>query len=240
MSSPPIDLAQPFYRTFPLPCPYLEKRMERRIFTMLDGPNARMIFDILTRAGFRRSLNTVYQPTCQACEACVAVRILVDGFAPNRSMKRVLRKNRDLKASFLPARATPEQYRLFARYLASRHSEGEMAHMTWEEYLTLAEDTPVETLIAEFRDDRNTLVAACITDRLGDALSAVYSFFDPRLARRGLGNYMILWLVEKARVLGLPHVYLGYWIGECPKMSYKARFQPMERLNIGGWESFAG
>ncbi|MBL6934515.1 MAG: arginyltransferase [Alphaproteobacteria bacterium] len=247
----PIDLSQPFYRTFPLPCPYIEGRMEQRVFTVLTGSDSGMLFDLLSRAGFRRSLDTVYQPSCPECEACVPVRILAAEFTPGRTFRRVLRDNRDLRAELLPARATREQYQLFSRYLKSRHGDGEMAAMSWEDYLSFAEDTPAETFIAEFRlpatdgdspektEEGGELLAACIVDRLGDGLSAVYSFFDPQEESRGLGNFMLLWLVDKAAKMGLSHVYPGYWIADCQKMSYKTRFQPLERLAKGGWKPFA-
>ena len=245
----PIEQSQPFYRTFPMPCPYLEGRMEQRVFTSLTGGDSSALFDLLSRAGFRRSLDTVYQPSCPECDACVPMRILVREFAPGKSFRRVLRANRDLAAELLPARATREQYRLFSRYLKSRHGGGEMTNMTWREYLSFAEDTPAETFIAEFRDPASrpdsgeetgegALVAACIVDRISDGLSAVYSFFDPGQGNRGLGNFMRLWLVAKAREMGLSHVYPGYWIADCPKMSYKARFRPLERLTKGGWKPF--
>ncbi len=242
----PIDLSQPFYRTFPLPCPYLEGRMEQRVFTVLTGNDSAVLFDLLSRAGFRRSLDTVYQPSCPECKACIPVRILARRFAPGRSFRRVLRANRDLSAELLPAHATREQYDLFSRYLKSRHGEGEMTNMSWDDYLSFAEDTPTETFIAEFRlaaadgDSEKTgaLLAACIVDRLSDGLSAIYSFFDPAEERRGLGNFMLLWLVEKTASMGLSHVYPGYWIAGCQKMSYKTRFQPLEHLAKGGWKPF--
>ncbi len=238
----PIDPSQPFYLTFPLPCPYLDGRMEQRVFTVLTGltgGKSASLFDFLSHAGFRRSLDTVYQPSCPGCDACVSVRILTHGFRPSRTFRRVLRANRDITAELLPARATKEQYDLFSRYLRSRHCDGEMANMSWEEYLFFAEDIFTETFIAEFRN-KGELVAACIVDQLSDGLSAVYSFFDPDEEKRGLGNFILLWLVEKAQKMGLAHVYPGYWIADCRKMSYKTRFQPLERFTRTGWRPFPG
>jgi arginine-tRNA-protein transferase len=244
----PIDISQPFYRTFPLPCPYVEGRMEQRVFTVLTSGDSTSFFDLLSRTGFRRSLDTVYQPSCPECEACVPVRILAHDFTPGRTFRRVLRANSDLRAKLLPAHATREQYDLFSRYLKSRHSDGEMANMAWEDYLAFAEDSPADTFIVEFRDpdskgvsgneSEGELLAACIIDHLSDGLSAVYSFFDPQKERRGLGNFVLLWLVEKAHNMGLSHVYPGYWIADCKKMSYKTRFHPLERLTKGGWKPF--
>ena len=137
----------------------------------------------------------------------------------------------------VPARATAEQFQLFQRYQANRHGNGDMAGMSFYDYRAMVEDTPIETMIVEFRDPDDRLIGACLTDRLGDGLSAVYSYFAPGLEKRSLGTYTILWLVERARQLGLPHVYLGYWVPESRKMAYKARFTPTEILSRGVWRT---
>ena len=80
------------------------------------------------------------------------------------------------------------------------------------------------------------LFAMALTDRLNDGLSMVYSVFDPMLEQRSLGTFMVLDHIERARKLGLPYVYLGYWVDGSPKMAYKARFLPQERLSPQGWE----
>ncbi len=135
----------------------------------------------------------------------------------------------------VPARATAEQFQLFQRYQQARHGDGDMATMSFYDYRAMVEDTPIETFIIEFRDPDDRLVGACLTDRLGDGLSAVYSFFAPGLERRSLGTFSILWLIERAKALGLPYVYLGYWVRESRKMAYKARFKPSEILVAGTW-----
>ena len=133
--------------------------------------------------------------------------------------------------------ATIEQYYLFTRYQTSRHSDGEMASMSFRDFHAMIEDSPIDTRIIEFRDGEETLVAIMLADRQVDALSAVYSVFDPDLDKFSLGTYMVLWLVQQAIDKGLPHVYLGYWIKESPKMSYKDRFQPLEALTPEGWKT---
>lgn len=223
-----------FYRTRPLPCPYLEGRTESRVLTELTGDGGQIQYDALTRAGFRRSHAMAYRPACPNCIACVPVRVLAGAFTPSRTQRRLAKINADLVERDRPARATREQQRLFSRYLRLRHGEGDMALMDFDDYRALVEQSPVETGLFEYRD-RGTLIAACLWDRLGDGLSGVYSFFDPIEKRRGLGNFMVLRLIARAREMGLPYVYLGYWIKDGRKMSYKARFRPLEALGPDGW-----
>lgn len=218
------------------PCPYLPGRYERKLMTEIGGAQAAETYSLLSRAGFRRSHNYAYRPACNGCAACVAVRVRAADFTPSRSLRRVESLNRHLVAEYQPAHATREQFAVFNRYIRSRHGDGEMAGMTFSEYRAMVEDSRLDTRVTEFRDGDGGLVAGCLTDHLEDGLSAVYSFFEPSLSRHGLGNYMVLWLIREARRRALPFVYLGYWIGESPKMAYKARFQPLEGLGPAGWE----
>ncbi|HER26889.1 MAG TPA: arginyltransferase [Rhodospirillales bacterium] len=233
--SPPSS-ARFFFTTAPLPCPYFPDRIERRVVTELLGRDANNLHDILTHAGFRRSHGIAYAPSCPDCNACTAVRILVDDFKPSRSQRRITNRNNHLQAFVLDPCASEEQFVLFTDYQSSRHSGGDMEKMNADDYRSLVEETNVNTRIVEFRDDDDKLVACCLIDVLSDGLSALYSFFDPHLeSRRSLGTYMILWLTEHARALGLDYVYLGFWIGGCAKMSYKASFKPLEGFNPSGW-----
>ena len=160
-------------------------------------------------------------------------------------MRRVEKANRDLIGRFRPAQATSDQYSLFRRYLDSRHAEGGMAHMSVLDFALMVEDSHVESGIVEYRRrgpdsaisgrDDGDIVACALTDVLSDGLSMVYSFFDPQLAARSLGTFMILEHIERARKLGKPYIYLGYWVDGSPKMAYKARFRPQERLTPKGW-----
>ncbi|MBF0394785.1 MAG: arginyltransferase [Alphaproteobacteria bacterium] len=233
-----IPLKRPhfFFTTAPLPCPYVAGRLERKIVTELAGPDAEILHEALSRAGFRRSHSIAYTPACPGCNACIPVRIVADEFEPARAMRRVWRANSHLEAREVPARATAEQYRLFSRYQDSRHSGGDMALMGFYDYRSMVEDSPIDTFLVEFREPGGRLVAVCLTDRMSDGLSAVYSFFDPDLAAMSLGTCMILWLIEETRRRNLPYVYLGYWIAESRKMSYKARFRPLEAFGPGGWK----
>ena len=158
------------------------------------------------------------------------IRIPVATFQPGRTLRRNARANALVEGFEVPARATAEQFQLFQRYQQSRHGEGDMASMSFYDYRAMVEDTPIETFIVEFRDPDDRLVGACLTDKLGDGLSAVYSFFAPGRDKRSLGGYALLWLIERAAATGLPDVYLGYWVPESRKMAYKSRFRPSEIL----------
>lgn len=224
-----------FYTTAPLPCPYLPGRTERKIVTELSGTEAEALHERLSRAGFRRSHNIAYAPVCPGCQACVPIRVVSEDFTPDRTQRRILRANADLTVSEMPARATAEQFTLFQRYQKNRHADGDMAAMGYYDYRAMIEDTPISTGILEFRDAQDRLLGACLTDWLADGLSAVYSFFDTEQDKRSLGTFAVLWLIGRARSLGLPYVYLGYWVPESRKMAYKARFRPSEILMSGAW-----
>jgi arginyl-tRNA--protein-N-Asp/Glu arginylyltransferase len=225
-----------FYYSAPAPCPYIEGRIERRIFADLCGPNAAFSYELLSEAGFRRSLGFAYRPACPGCNACVPVRIPVAAFRDERCWRRVKSANSDLRTGEAPARATTEQYALFCRYQQARHRDGEMARMSIADYQTMVEVGAMDSMVVELRDHAGKLIAACLTDRMLKGLSAVYSFFDPSQSRRSLGSYLILRLIDIARERGLDHVYLGYWIENSRKMSYKARFRPLEALTREGWK----
>lgn len=224
-----------FFASVPVPCPYLPAKVERKLVVELAGEDATALFTELSRAGFRRSHGYAYRPACRDCEACVPVRIRTDAFAATRSLRRVAKRNGDLSAREVPAVGTAEQFRLFSLYQRARHAESEMATMSFADYRLMVEATPVTTTMVELRDGDGRLVGGSLVDRTGDGLSAVYSFFDPSLARRSLGTFAILWLVDRARALGLAHVYLGYWIGGSDTMDYKRRFPSLERLRDGVW-----
>ncbi|MEK7245902.1 MAG: arginyltransferase, partial [Pseudomonadota bacterium] len=227
-----------------LACPYLEGKMERRVVAELVGRDAAALHDALTHAGFRRSHAIVYAPACTGCDACIPVRIVARDFRRSRTQARIWRSGSAThEVEELPPIATREQFALFVRYQQSRHAEGDMARMDFEDYRALIEDTPVDTVMIEVRavpqvSGRITdgaLVGACLVDRVGDGLSAVYSFFESERAPDSLGTFMILWLVERARAMGKPYVYLGFWISECRKMSYKSNFRPIETRTNRGW-----
>ncbi|MEL7299614.1 MAG: arginyltransferase [Pseudomonadota bacterium] len=234
-----VPLAPQFYVTAPQPCPYLEGRMERKLFTALQGDTAEMLNDSLSKQGFRRSQNVLYRPSCADCSACLSARINIANFAPSRSQKRVLKRNGDLVRQATAPWATEDQFDLFRRYLDTRHAEGGMADMDIFEFAAMIEETPIRTRLVEYhRPDnggRDTLTAVCLTDVLDDGVSMVYSFYEPGLERRSLGTHIILDHVKIAREAGLPYVYLGYWVPGSDKMGYKARFQGVEIYRQGQW-----
>jgi arginine-tRNA-protein transferase len=243
----PRDAPQ-FYLTAPSPCPYLPHRLERKVFTHLIGRRAGSINDALTQSGFRRSQTIAYRPACEMCRACVSVRVLVDEFAPSKGFRRISAHNADLVSCPIEPKPTAEQYSLFRSYLGARHGEGGMADMSILDFAMMVEDSHVETKLVEYRRHgpdtaitkrgQGPLVAMCLTDVLADGLSMVYSFYDPEQADRSLGTHMILDHIARAKALGLPHVYLGYWVEGSRKMAYKARFTPQQRLGMNGWERF--
>lgn len=239
MTNYPAIAPNYFYRTGPMSCPYLAGKIERNLFTEIKGPNAQELHDRLARAGFRRSHNILYRPACPGCRACVPVRVDACGFRPSKSQRRILRVNQDLVARETRPLATAEQHALFARYQSRRHAGSEMAAMNMADYRAMVEESAIDTRMIELRTPQGCLVACCLVDCLSDGLSAVYSFYAPEDVRRSLGTHIVLWLIERARGLDLPFVYLGYWISASEKMSYKARFSPLQALGPAGWAPLA-
>jgi leucyl-tRNA---protein transferase len=222
-------------------CPYLPGKVERKVFARLMGPHAGSLNDALTHSGFRRSQMIAYRPACDGCAACVSVRVVASEFRPGRTMRRVDRQNSDLIRTVVPPEATREQFTLLQKYLASRHSGGGMSDMGLFDYVAMVEETPIDTILIEYRlrDESGRagpLIACALSDVLQDGLSMVYSFFDPVMSLRSLGTYMILDHVRAARARRLPFVYLGYWVRGSRKMDYKARFRPLEVLGASGWQ----
>ena len=212
MSYKPPRRPQFFYTTAPLPCPYLAGRTERKVVTEITGPDADSLHDRLSRAGFRRSHNIAYAPVCPSCQACVPIRIPVATFQPGRTLRRIARANASMEGFEVPARATAEQFQLFQRYQQSRHGEGDMATMSFYDYRAMVEDTPIETFIVEFRDPDDRLVGACLTDKLGDGLSAVL-----QLLRAGAGETLAGHLrdpvADRARASGWPALRVSRLLG---------------------------
>lgn len=225
-----------FYLTAPTPCPYLPGRFERKVFTHIVGRRAGQLNDILTQGGFRRSQTIAYRPACELCRACVSVRVLAGEFQPSRSFRRVLKANADISARMIDARPTGEQYNLFRGYLEGRHQDGGMVDMTVLDYAMMIEDSHVETKLVEYRSAEGVLIGVALTDILADGLSMVYSFYEPDFDKRSLGSFMILDHIARARAMGLPYLYLGYWVDGSRKMGYKARYLPQERLGMANWE----
>lgn len=230
-----------FFVTTPAPCPYLKGKTERKVFTELTGQHAAELNDALGRIGFRRSQGVAYRPSCIDCAACISVRVVAGEFQPSATQRKMIRRHSDLEVTACKPWTTEEQYELLRRYLHARHPGGGMVDMDESDFADMVEQSPVKTFLIEYREPSvdgrpGKLVGACLTDQQADGLSMIYSFFEPDTAeRKGLGTYIILDHILRAGRAGLPYVYLGYWVDSSPRMAYKARFRPLERLGPTGW-----
>jgi arginine-tRNA-protein transferase len=230
-----------FFVTAPSPCPYVPGRTERKVFAELKGPDAAEMNEALGRIGFRRSQTVVYRPSCDFCQACTSVRVVTARFRPSVSQKKLLKRHSDLEVHACEPWSTDEQWRLLSRYLAARHPDGGMAAMDGHDFADMVEQSPVDTVIVEYREPSidgrpGQLVGCCLTDKQSDGLSMIYSFFETEnIDRPGLGNFIIVDHILRAGRAGLPYVYLGYWIDGCDRMAYKRRFKPVEALIGGAW-----
>ena len=235
-----LPIAPQFYVTAPQPCPYLAGRMERKLFTALQGDTAETLNDALSKQGFRRSQNVLYRPSCADCAACLSARIRVSDFSLSKSQKRVLKRNARLTRQATSPWATEDQFALFRRYLDTRHADGGMADMDIFEFAAMIEETPIRSRVIEYTDPdkprEERLEAVCLTDVFDDGVSMVYSFFNPDLAKDSVGTYIILDHIQIAREAGLSFVYLGYWVPGSDKMAYKARFSGLEVYRHGTWQ----
>lgn len=222
------------YATAPHRCSYIPGNAATTLFVDPFYPMDTGVYSYLSRLGFRRSGNHIYRPECPGCDACIPARIPVRRFEPDRSQRRTWEHNRDLEVRCLPGIQPDRHYALYERYITLRHQDGDMFPPDRDQFENFLGCEWSETYSYEFNlGDRP--VAVAIVDRLNDGLSAIYTFFDPDEERRSLGTLAVLWQVQEARRMGLPWVYLGYWIPSCRKMSYKGRYQPLEILRDGSW-----
>jgi arginine-tRNA-protein transferase len=223
------------FQTLPHPCGYFNDRVAQNLVIDPASPQLPRIYSASLDIGFRRAGGHVYRPHCEGCQACVAARVPVAEFRPDRSQRRCLRRNRDLALRIVPARFCPEYFDLYRRYLAARHPGGGMDEPDPEDFARFLYTDWSPTRFVEFRHAAR-LLAVAVTDFAPSGLSAVYTFYEPAEPTRSLGTYAILQQIELARARGLPYVYLGFWIDGHPKMDYKTRFRPLELLGSTGWQ----
>ena len=218
------------------PCAYWSGRIARDLVMDPRDPRLPQLYPLALGWGFRRSGDLVYRPHCRGCRACVAVRLPVAEFVPNRSQRRCLARNADVETRVLPAERSDEQFALYRRYLVARHRDGGMDEHGTAEFEQFLIGGWAQGRFVELRErSSHRLLAVAVTDLVEDALSAVYTFYDPDEAARGLGTLAILQQIQWARREGRAHLYLGYWIAGHDKMDYKRRFQPLEGFDGSQW-----
>ena len=237
-----MDQAKSIFNNLPLrlrvtrsqKCAYLLDQTEQRLATDIsEHPETH---DRLAETGFRRVENWVYKPACPNCNACQPIRVKAEQFKLSRNIARIQATNRDLRRNLCAGRLGLDHYDVFQSYLGQRHEDGQMSSMSFDEFSAMILNSPIDTLLTEYVDSKDRLMGCILVDRQRDGLSAVYSFFRPEEKKRSLGSFMIIDLIDRCNEIGLPYVYLGYYIEQSRKMSYKARFKPYQIFNDGIWQ----
>jgi leucyl-tRNA---protein transferase len=232
-----------FYLTSPQPCPYLPNRLERKVFTTLNDIDSHHLNDKLTQAGFRRSQNIAYRPACDMCAECVSVRVKVQEFIFTKSWRRILKIAPMIDSESFFSEANEERFELIQKYLNTRHLNQGMSDMNADDFISMLEECTLNSRVIDYRlkqncelGEKGKLIACVLLDELSDGKSLIYSFYDPNLEKYSLGTYLILNQIEDTKLSGREFLYLGYFIKDCQKMNYKARFEPMQKLGSMGWQ----
>lgn len=223
-----------FFKTPAHECSYLPDRQATTLFVDPTAIIDTELYTELSAAGFRRSGEHIYRPYCDNCAACIPVRVDVQQFKLARRQKRSLKANQDIVVKRQTPYFNETYYSLYERYIAARHADGDMYPASRDQFTSFLIEGRKEAVFLEMLVERE-LAAVAVVDQLNDGLSAIYTFFDPDLASRGLGSFAVLRVIEEARKLGLPYVYLGYWIKECQKMSYKIDYRPLQMFINNHW-----
>ena len=238
-SEPALHKLQ-FYVTTPYKCGYLPNKLAQSLIAAPYHLISASIYSGLIKQGFRRSGKFAYRPHCDNCSACIAIRLILDEFAPTRSQKRAYKQHANLTACVLPLSYQQEHFALYTSYQRTRHLDSDVLNnelddaSQYQQFLCLSN---VESLMVEFRNAENQVKIVSVIDVVSDGISAVYTFYDALEARASFGTYSIMWLAEWTKMLGLPYLYLGYWIEASPKMAYKQQFKPQQKLIKGEWLS---
>ena len=244
-SEPALHKLQ-FYVTTPYKCGYLPNKLAQSLIAAPHHLVDTIIYSGLIQQGFRRSGKFAYRPYCDNCKACIAIRLILDEFAPTRSQKRAYKLHANLSVRVLPLGYQQQHFELYTSYQTMRHADEELsqqaeAHRTAEiqteadQYRQFLCKSNVESLMIEFSDTKGAVKIVSVIDVVNDGISAVYTFYDALETRASFGTYSIMWLAEWAKMLGLPYLYLGYWIETSPKMAYKQQFKPQQKLIEGEW-----
>ncbi|MCP4010099.1 MAG: arginyltransferase [Proteobacteria bacterium] len=225
------------YLSAPHDCPYIPGEAATSLLLDPASPVSDQMFSVAIESGFRRSGKTVYRPHCAECQACKSVKIDVQNSRLNRSQKRTLKRNRDIHTQFVEPMFDEQHFQLYCRYQAWKHPGDSMDHGDRLKYEDSLIRSSVQSVFLEFYLEQK-LVAISVVDVAAQGLSAVYTFFEPELAGRSLGRFAVLTLINKVREMGLNYVYLGYWIKDCEKMSYKSEYRPLLMYDGRGWVGF--
>ena len=222
------------FRTAPHPCSYKKEETAATVFVDPELNISQHLNSRLTELGYRRSGAHIYRPDCKHCNACISCRLVVEEFRRSKRFQRIWNRNADLRVEESSELSNDEAYLLYQEYIEKRHSDGDMYPATPEQFDTFIRSrTEGGKYFCFYLEEK--LIAVAVSDVLDTGLSAVYTFFDPLLEKRSLGNFAILWQIEQVRALGLEYLYLGYWIKDCAKMEYKSTFRPLEMLMKGEW-----